>query len=98
MDKLLESAIASVSDVISALRPINDRGRFGPDDFTTVAEAVTMLRAADRLLTEAYKTPRGQCRAEHAYDEGIGAPGRSRCELDAGHDGAHEDGDWGWSE
>lgn len=78
----------------STLRAIA-AGPFKPTDFRLLRDAADdLVKARNEVAT----LRGGQCRAEHAYDEGIGAPGRSRCELDAGHSGAHEDGDWGWSE
>lgn len=59
----------------------------GPTAHRHIREAAAVIRAATMTLrTE----PRGQCRSE--FPDADTPPLVYRCELDAGHDGAHSEG------
>jgi hypothetical protein len=93
----LKSALARVIDVRMLTEHLTETWRTDETAVcTALANAVTTLRAAEREITARLKIGPGQCRASHTDDDGPGAYVESRCELDAGHDGPHEDGDWGW--
>lgn len=86
MNEFLESAISRVGDVIGSLRA-SEPGDDGSVTAIIINDAITTLRAAERELREAYRQPRGQCRAERADDD---TKMIYRCFRDAGHDGIHE--------
>lgn len=91
MDKL-ESAATRIADVIASLRDSEPSDTAEETD-EIVNDAITTLEAAERDVTAARQTDRGQCRAMLRGDDDE----TIRCQHDAGHDGLHEDGDWGWS-